>query len=77
MDRTKVAGKVGRAILVHVTTRSRASADVSMDELEELYFTEDFDEEKFLAGGREMLDGVEAFWVGLNEHRIAHEFQTA
>jgi hypothetical protein len=42
-----------------------------MDELEELYFTADFDEEKFLAGGVEMLDGVQAFWTGLNEHRIA------
>jgi hypothetical protein len=42
-----------------------------MDELEELYFTDDFDEEKFLAGGRQMLDGVQAFWSGLNEHRIA------
>jgi len=42
-----------------------------MDELEELFFTPDFNEEKFLKGGREMLDGVEAFWVGLNEHRIA------
>ena len=46
-----------------------------MDELEELYFTDDFDEEKFLAGGREMLDGVQAFWTGLNEHRIARSHQ--
>ncbi|MFT5233768.1 MAG: hypothetical protein ACI9UK_000118 [Candidatus Krumholzibacteriia bacterium] len=42
-----------------------------MDELEELYFEDDFDEEKFIAGGLDMLSGVEAFWVGLNEHRIA------
>jgi len=42
-----------------------------MDELEELFFTEGFDEEKFMQGGRDMLDGVEAFWVGLNENRIA------
>jgi len=42
-----------------------------MDELEELFFTEDFDEEKFLAGGKAMLEGVEAFWVGLDERRIA------
>ncbi|MEN8006292.1 MAG: hypothetical protein ABFS42_04720 [Candidatus Krumholzibacteriota bacterium] len=47
-----------------------------MDELEELYFTADFDEEKFLAGGRKMLGGVQAFWTGLNEHRIAAAFQT-
>ena len=42
-----------------------------MDELEELYFTPDFDEAKFIDGGRRMLDGVQAFWTGLNEHRIA------
>jgi GTP-binding protein HflX len=34
--RTKVAGKAGRAILVHVTTGSRLAAEESMDELEEL-----------------------------------------
>jgi hypothetical protein len=51
-------------------------ADHVMDELEELYFTEDFDEEKFLAGGRQMLDGVQAFWSGLNEHRITVAHQT-
>jgi pyrroloquinoline quinone (PQQ) biosynthesis protein C len=42
-----------------------------MEELEELYFTEDFDEEKFIKGGREMLEGVQAFWTGLNENRLA------
>ncbi len=42
-----------------------------MDELEELYFTDYFDEEKFILGGKRMLDGVNAFWVGLNQHRIA------
>ena len=35
-ERTRVAGKSGRAILVHVTTGNRASAEDSMDELEEL-----------------------------------------
>jgi GTP-binding protein HflX len=34
--RTKVAGKVGRAILVHVTTGSRLLAEESIEELEEL-----------------------------------------
>jgi GTP-binding protein HflX len=34
--RTKLATEVGRAILVHVTTGNRASAEASMDELEEL-----------------------------------------
>ncbi|HZN53983.1 MAG TPA: GTPase HflX, partial [Candidatus Polarisedimenticolaceae bacterium] len=34
--RTRVAGKDGRAILVHVTTGSRVAAEESIDELEEL-----------------------------------------
>lgn len=34
--RTKVAGKAGRAILVHVTTGSRLAGEESIDELEEL-----------------------------------------
>lgn len=42
-----------------------------MDELEEVFFSGDFDEDKFLDGGRRMLDGVRAFWTGLNEQRIA------
>jgi len=42
-----------------------------------VFFTEDFDEEKFLQGGRDMLDGVQAFWTGLNEQRIAGAFQTS
>ena len=47
-----------------------------MDELEELYFNDEFDEEKFIDGGKKMLDGVQAFWTGLNEHRIAAAYQT-
>jgi len=41
MDRTKVAGKVGRAILVHVTTRNRGVAEASMNELAELALSSD------------------------------------
>jgi GTP-binding protein HflX len=35
-ERTKIAGKAGRAVLVHVSTGSRQDADASMDELAEL-----------------------------------------
>jgi GTP-binding protein HflX len=35
-ERTKVAGKAGRAVLVHVSIGSREDADASMDELAEL-----------------------------------------
>jgi len=48
-----------------------------MDELEEAFFTEGFDEEKFMRGGRDMLDGVNAFWVGLTENRIARAHESA
>jgi len=39
--RTKVSGKEGRAILVHVTTGSRREAEASMDELAELAASSD------------------------------------
>jgi hypothetical protein len=49
-------------------------ADHVMDELEEAFFTDGFDAVKFIAGGQDMLDGVDAFWKGLNERRIARRF---
>ena len=41
----------------------------TQEELEELYFTRDIDEEHFIACGNEMLDGVEVFWRGLDSSR--------
>ena len=41
------------------------------DELVEAYATPGFDEERFLQGAREMLDGVKAFWDGLEADRLA------
>jgi len=43
----------------------------TLEELEETYFSEGFDQEKFLEGGRQILDGVAAFWDGLEEDRFA------
>jgi hypothetical protein len=43
------------------------------DELEEAFFRPDFDEEKFVSGAAEMLDGVKAFWDGLEADRLAYE----
>jgi hypothetical protein len=40
------------------------------DELAEAFFTDGFDEERFLAGAAEMLDGVKAFWDGLWQDRL-------
>jgi hypothetical protein len=45
------------------------------DELAEAFFRSDFDEGRFLAGAAEMLDGVKAFWDGLEADRLAHEQQ--
>jgi hypothetical protein len=39
------------------------------DELEEAYGLPGFDEERFLAGASAMLDGVKAFWDGLDRDR--------
>ena len=41
----------------------------TQEELEELYFDRDVDEDAFIETGNEMLDGVAAFWNGLNEQR--------
>jgi len=41
----------------------------TQEELEELYFDREIDEDKFIHYGNEMLKGVEAFWNGLNEQR--------
>lgn len=40
------------------------------DELAEAFFRPDFDEERFCSGAVEMLDGVKAFWDGLERDRI-------
>src|SRR6516162_418861 len=42
----------------------------TMEELEEVYFSPEFDREKFFQGGREILDAVVAFWDGLEQDRI-------
>jgi hypothetical protein len=44
-------------------------AQHTQEELEELYFDREVDEDAFIATGNEMLDGVAAFWNGLDEQR--------
>ncbi len=39
-------------------------------ELEEDYFSSNLDEEMFFKGAKEMLHGVEMFWIGLNQDRL-------
>ncbi|MGH8479686.1 MAG: hypothetical protein ACREXK_08950 [Gammaproteobacteria bacterium] len=43
----------------------------TQEELEELYFERALDQNAFIGFGNEMLDGVAAFWEGLNEDRLA------
>ncbi|MDX1431552.1 MAG: hypothetical protein R3286_03790 [Gammaproteobacteria bacterium] len=41
----------------------------TQEELEELYFDREVDEDAFIETGNEMLDGVAVFWKGLDEQR--------
>jgi hypothetical protein len=45
-------------------------AEHTLDELEEVYFGDDFDRAKFMQGGREVLDAVASFWDGLEGDRV-------
>ena len=59
--------------LAFFTWHSRIEAQHAahtQEELEELYFAQEIDEDKFIEKGWEMLDGVQAFWYGLNEERL-------
>lgn len=42
----------------------------TMEELEDVYFDEGFDREKFFQGGREVLESIAVFWEGLEEDRM-------
>jgi len=42
----------------------------TQEELEELYFTSEINEDEFIQYGNEMLKGVAAFWAGLNQSRL-------
>ncbi|MGH8548603.1 MAG: hypothetical protein ACRERU_08400 [Methylococcales bacterium] len=44
-------------------------AEHTQEELENLYFTHELDEDAFIQNGNTMLDGVAAFWDGLDEQR--------
>ncbi|MCU7842894.1 MAG: hypothetical protein KZQ93_03545 [Candidatus Thiodiazotropha sp. (ex Monitilora ramsayi)] len=58
--------------LAFFTWHSRIEAQHArhtQEELEELYCTREIDEDQFIRVGNEMLDGVAAFWGGLEEQR--------
>ncbi|MEM9265571.1 MAG: hypothetical protein AAGA46_08615 [Cyanobacteria bacterium P01_F01_bin.13] len=42
----------------------------TLEELESVYFHPEFNRDKFLQGGREILDAIAIFWDGLNTDRL-------
>jgi hypothetical protein len=46
----------------------------TMEELEEVYFSDEFDREKFFQGGREVLEAIAVFWDGLHHDRLNHVY---
>jgi GTP-binding protein HflX len=72
MERTKVAGKAGRAILVHVTTGSRAAAEHSMDELVELAGSSDLQIVERVVQRRQVFDARTLMGAGKLQDLIIH-----
>lgn len=42
----------------------------TLEELEEVYFHPNFDQDKFIQGGQEILEAIAVFWDGLNDDRL-------
>ena len=70
--RTKEAGKVGRAILVHVTTGSRADAEASMNELDELAVSSDLEVVEQIVQRRQSFDPRTLMGSGKLQDLIIH-----
>jgi pyrroloquinoline quinone (PQQ) biosynthesis protein C len=70
---TKFNTRTGLALsLAFFTWHNRLEAQHArhtQEELEEAYFTQVIDEDGFIHYGREMLEGVAAFWEGLDQQR--------
>lgn len=45
-------------------------AEHTEEELEEIYFLDEFNEDAFIKAANEMLNGVAVFWDGLNQERL-------
>jgi GTP-binding protein HflX len=72
MERTKAAGKVARAILLHVTTGSRAAAESSMDELAELAASSDLQVVERIVQRRQSFDPRTLMGAGKLQDLIIH-----
>lgn len=46
----------------------------TLEELETVYFQPEFDRQKFILGGQEILEAIAAFWKGLNADRLAQVY---
>ncbi|ADE14383.1 conserved hypothetical protein [Nitrosococcus halophilus Nc 4] len=70
---SKFNERTGMALpLAFFTWHSRLEAQHArhtQEELEEIYFTQGIKEDEFIHYGNEMLEGVAAFWEGLEEQR--------
>ena len=61
------------AIVNRVTVHDKLEdqhAEHTREEMRMLYVNYELDEDMFIKAGNEMLNGVEAFWVGLDQERI-------
>lgn len=45
-------------------------AEHTMEELEDIFFSEDFDRSKFFSGASQVLDAIASFWDGLEHDRL-------
>jgi GTP-binding protein HflX len=70
--RTKIAGRAGRAILVHVTTGLKADAEASMDELEELAVSSDLEVVERIVQRRQRFDARTLMGSGKLQDLIIH-----
>ena len=46
----------------------------TLEELESVYFHPEFNRDKFLQGGQEILAAIAVFWDGLNDDRLKKKF---
>ncbi|MGQ0657073.1 MAG: hypothetical protein ACT4NU_03105 [Chromatiales bacterium] len=65
----RVAVKLPLAFFTWHNRLEAQHARHTQEELEELYFERELDEHAFIRNGNVMLDGVAAFWDGLDEQR--------
>ncbi|OUS08045.1 hypothetical protein A9Q90_04910 [Gammaproteobacteria bacterium 54_18_T64] len=66
---SRVSKKLPLAFFTYHAKIEAQHAAHTQEELEELYFSRDIDEARFINCGNDMLNGVEVFWQGLDGQR--------